>query len=498
MRSDYAKKNIFWAIIQQIVSICFGILIPSLIISKYGSNTYGLITSITSFLSYITLLESGIGAVFRAEIMKPICDNDREKTINVIVAAQSFFKKIGIIFVIYVFALCFVYPMIINDQFDSIFTILLIVILSIGMFIEYYYALVYKFYLQTKQKSYIVSLFSSLTIFLTSSITIVLVLMNQNIIIVKLIAAITSLLLPFLMILYIRKKEKIDIKECTRKEKLNGKWDGLAQHIALVVNNNTDVVVLTLFSTLKNVSVYSIYYLIVSNIRNIVISFTSGIDVSFGDMYLKKEYDTLKRSFNLYEIIYFTMTTILFICTFFLILPFIKVYTLNLTDAYYINETFGYLFVLAYFVYCIRMPYYSLSLIVGHFKETRNGAFLEAGLNIFISTVLVIRYGLVGVAIGTLVAMLVRTIELIIHCYRKILDIPLKNLIFKIIVIVLEFVCIYILINNIITFETINYIGWFIYAIKVFLIVIIVVFIGNLLAYRNHINSIFNLLKNKK
>ena len=119
-------------------------------------------------------------------------------------------------------------------------------------------------------------------------------------------------------------------------------------------------------------------------------------------------------------------------------------------------------------------------------------------MNIFISTVLVIRYGLVGVAIGTLVAMLVRTIELIIHCYRKILDIPLKNLIFKIIVIVLEFVCIYILINNIITFETINYIGWFIYAIKVFLIVIIVVFIGNLLAYRNHINSIFNLLKNKK
>ena len=39
------------------------------------------------------------------------------------------------------------------------------------------------------------------------------------------------------------------------KEPIQQKWNGIAQHVAAVVIGGTDTVVLTLFSTLQNVSI---------------------------------------------------------------------------------------------------------------------------------------------------------------------------------------------------------------------------------------------------
>ena len=61
------------------------------------------------------------------------------------------------------------------------------------------------------------------------------------------------------------------------------------QHISFVVHTNTDVAILTIFSTMKEVSVYSVYLLIINGIKKIVESFSNGIDASWGDMIAKKE-----------------------------------------------------------------------------------------------------------------------------------------------------------------------------------------------------------------
>ena len=58
MRSKKAIKNIIVSLFQQIVTIICGLILPRAIIGTYGSNVNGLISSITQFLGYITLLES--------------------------------------------------------------------------------------------------------------------------------------------------------------------------------------------------------------------------------------------------------------------------------------------------------------------------------------------------------------------------------------------------------------------------------------------------------
>ncbi|MBR5449036.1 MAG: polysaccharide biosynthesis C-terminal domain-containing protein, partial [Clostridia bacterium] len=84
--------------------------------------------------------------------------------------------------------------------------------------------------------------------------------------------------------------------------------------------------------------------------------------------------------------------------------------------------TFAIILVLAEFFYVVRMPYSDLVFAVGEFRGTRNGAFFEAGINIVISVILVQWLGIVGVAIGTLIAMSYRTLNYVVYLSKHILN----------------------------------------------------------------------------
>ncbi len=80
-------------------------------------------------------------------------------------------------------------------------------------------------------------------------------------------------------------------------------------------------------------------------------------------------------------------------------------------------------------------------------KKTRKGAWVEAISNIVISIILVIKFGIVGVAIGTLVAMLIRTIEFIYHTNKYILKRNIFINIKKIISIIVETIIIVLIVR---------------------------------------------------
>ena len=64
MKMQNIKKitliNIIANIILQLTNIVSWFIIPKIILSNFGSDVNGLVSSITQFLSYITLVEGGI------------------------------------------------------------------------------------------------------------------------------------------------------------------------------------------------------------------------------------------------------------------------------------------------------------------------------------------------------------------------------------------------------------------------------------------------------
>lgn len=88
-----SKKNLITALILQVATILQGLILPRLIITTFGSDVNGLISSVTQFLSFISLLEGGLGAVVLAELYAPMEVDDKVKIKSVLLACQRFFNK---------------------------------------------------------------------------------------------------------------------------------------------------------------------------------------------------------------------------------------------------------------------------------------------------------------------------------------------------------------------------------------------------------------------
>ncbi len=496
MRSKKAIYSIVSNFILQIIVLINGFVIPKLIITKYGSAVNGLAASITQFLAYITLLEAGFGPVVKSVLYKPIAKKNKEEIANILKSSERFFRIIALIFLGYIVLLSCIYPLLINGEFGYIYTMSLIVIISISTFVEYYFGMTYTLYLQAEQKSYIISILKTVIYILNIIIIFILIRLNVSIHIIKAVTGLLFILRPILQNIYVRKKYNINLKNIKGNYKIKQKWEGLAQHIAYVIHTNTDITLITIFCSLSEVSVYSVYTMVMTGIKNIIQVFSSGIDSSFGDMIAKNEKDNLNIKFNIYEIVYFTITSILCISTLVLIIPFIKVYTKGITDTNYIRHAFAYLLVVGEFIWLIRQPYNKIIQAAGHFRQTRNGAWVEAGTNIIISIILIFKFGIVGVAIGTAIAMTIRTIEFVYHTNRYILNRKSIYSVKKIILIFFETILVFGLSKIIPMLDNNSYLNWCINAVVIFGITLIVVALLNYTFYRQEFKELIVITKN--
>ena len=495
MRSKKAIINIISSLLLQLITVICGLIIPRAIIGHFGSSVNGLITSITQFLSYITLLEAGFGPVVKSILYKPIASKNKQEIERIFKASEKFFKSISYIFLIYIVVLCFILPIVVSDEFDAPYTISLIVIISISTFAEYYLGMVYKLYLQAEQKTYITSTIQMVTTILNTIMVVFLVYCGASIQVVKLVSAVIFVARPILQSIYVKRKYNIRLKNTDNSYEIKQKWDGLSQHIAYVIHNNVDVTILTFFTNTKEVSVYSVYLMVVQGLKNLVQSFTGGIDATFGDMIAKNEKENLKKTFKIYELFYFSIITIIFSTAMVMILPFIRIYTSDITDVEYLRPTFAYLIVLSEFVWAIRLPYSSISTAAGHFKQTKRGAWVEALTNVILSIILVFKFGIVGVAIGTLVAMAIRTLEFVYHSSKYILERSTIYTLKKIALLLLEATLIIIVCNVIPKVNITNYINWAIQSGITVIISLIVVGTVNILVYKNTTKQVIEFIK---
>lgn len=408
-RARRAKLNIAVSLLGQFVTLVCGLIVPRLLIGQFGSEAYGATASIAQFLAYITLLEAGIGGVARAALYKPLAENDIDRISAVVCEIKRFFRVIGCIFAGYVLILACTYQWIADVQcFDWLSTATLVVVISISTFAQYFIGISYAVLLQAAQRTYITTAISMVATALNTVLIVILTGYHCSLITVKLVSSVVFALKPFAMWIYVQKHFQLRNTKQRNPKLLEQKWNGLGQHLAFFLHSNTDIAVLTVLADLTTVAVYSVYHMVVAQIQNVTASFSSGMEAIFGDMLAKQETEQLKRTFRYYETLLSFVSLILFSVTAVMIVPFVNIYTQGIADVNYTQPLFAFLLVIASLLYCLRIPYHSLTIAAGHFRQTQLAAYGEAAINITVSILLVIQFGLIGVAIGTVTAVLFR------------------------------------------------------------------------------------------
>lgn len=428
-RKQKLSLNTISSLLKQVVGTICGFILPRLFLSHYGSSVNGLVSSISQFLSFASIFDAGMGVVIEASLYKPLAEKDQLNINRVLTSGQRFYYRIATIYAIYVIGLIFAYPAVIESEYDYFFVVTLIIAISLSSFGQYCFGVVNSVFLAADQRTYVNSVAYIVTIVLNTLLGAILINLNCSVQIVKLVASLTFLLRPIILKAYVKSKYNINWKEPYTEEPIKQKWNGFAQHIASLILQNTDVVILSVFSTLENVSIYSIYYLVVHSIQEVINSATVGIRPLLGDMLARKEMKHLDRVFSEVEAIMHAGTTFIFGMTMILLVPFVKVYTAGVTDANYDVPIFSFLLCFAYYINCSRYPYQAVIMAAGHFKQTQSSAIIEAVINIVITIICVFKFGLIGVVCGTVIAMTYRTIYFVVYLKKNILHRPIAKFI---------------------------------------------------------------------
>lgn len=482
------------SLIFQLTTIICGFIVPRLILQTYGSEVNGLINSITQFLAIIAFLELGVGAVIQSSLYKPLANKDDVEISKIVVSGQKFFSRLARILLVYVIILMGVYPLVAKSNFGFLYTATMILVISISSFAQYYFGIVNSLLITANQRGYFSFNIQTVTLILNTIACFILIKLGASIHIVKLTTSLIYLIRPLLLSLYVKKNYNIDWNVKYSGEPIKQKWNGIAQHVASVVLDGTDNIVLTIFMGLEAVSIYSVYNLVVSGVKRLLLSTTNGIQSLMGEMLAKEEFDKLRKFFGWVEWSIHTGTIFIFAVTSVLIVPFVEVYTSGINDANYTQPIFALLIVAANAGHCLRIPYNLMILAGGHYKQTQSNYVVASILNIVFSILLVKFWGLVGIAIGTLIAMLYQTIWMAIYDSKNFIKWPIRNFVKQFIIDLITAILI-ILIGKIISINDITWAGWVFYAIKVSLIAVLFIFLINYIFYRSYIIKMFNKIK---
>lgn len=419
-RQKRAKINAATTLGNQLVATLCGMLIPWIMIDSFGSEAYGATTSIAQFLSYISLLEGGIGRAARGELYKPLAEGDTVNVSRVYMAVKRFFTTIGTAFLVYAVVLAFCYYDIADiTLFTRDYVFWLVIAITIGKFAEFMggYSNITLF--NADQRQYV----SNVTVIVTSLLNVLLVVVlarsGCDLLWVKLGSSLVFVLKPIVYSIY--RKKNYTIVRTAERAKLKNQWTAIGQHIAYFIQNNIAIFTLTVFADLKAVAVYSVYHLISFSLRNIVTSFGGGMEAMFGDMIAKNETEALEKAYKRYKLTLTLLTLALFGAAMVLIQPFIKLYTAGVTDTNYSQPIFAGILLLSDAIYCLTLPCYNLPISAGKLKESRTGAYGEAIVSVVVSMVLVFWNPLIGVALGALAAMLFKSVYLIVFSGKEIL-----------------------------------------------------------------------------
>lgn len=411
MRSKKALANIIASLVFRVTATVCGLLVLQLTIQTFGSAVNGLVNSIEQFLGFVVILESGIGGVVRAALYRPLANRDIRSVSRITKAAEQFYRIIAFISMAYTIGLAIFYPYLVTSDFSWSFTFSLILIIGITSFFRYYFALSYRILLAADQRKYVDTGFQTLGILVSTVVVIALIRLGASIQIVTLGSSLVYIVRPLVLNYYVKRRYGLETDCEPDQIALEQKWDAVGHHVAGIIHRKTDVVILTIFAPIVEVSVYAVYVSITGAIKATFGTFFSNLEAAFGDMIAKNERRVLERNFRVFEFMSFSMITVLFTSTAILIIPFVFAYTRGIHDANYIRPVFASVLILADAFSCLRVPYQTVAMAAGHYRQTRNGAFVEAGINIVLSLILVQYWGMVGVAIGTLCAMIFRTIQ---------------------------------------------------------------------------------------
>ena len=443
-RTQKFALNSVTSMISQVIVMIAGMITPRLMIATYGSEINGLVSSLNQFISYITLVEAGIGGAAIYSLYKPLAEDDRGKTSSIVVAARNSYRQAGYLFSGGIFALAVIYGLLSCSDTLSFSTIfVLTLLLGANGCTDFFFVSGYRVLLNADQRNYVISSVGIINTVIRTLIICLLAIGRVDVVLLYACVTVTMVIKVALISIYSQKKYPyIDKNAVPDKSSMNKRWDVIYQQILGMIQAGAPTVLATVLLNLITVSVYSVYNMVITGLNGVLSVFISGLPAGFGDLIARGEKENLKKTVGEFEVAYYYILSVVYGLAFVLLMPFISVYTAGLTDANYIYPALGFVIVLNGLLYNIKTPQSMLVVSAGMYKETRWRVTIQGLIIIVVGAALGLKWGIVGIMLGSCLSNLYRTVDLLLFTPQYITQASVGKTVLRMLVVFINIVLI--------------------------------------------------------
>lgn len=418
-----AIKNIFSSSLPQGINIISSLILPTLIITIYGSEINGLISTTRVILGYIALVGAGISVAVTQSLYEPVAKKDAPVVKGMLHAANKMFNQYGRIYVLITLFVSLVYPFFIKNVDSYSMVSLLLIVMSIAGASEFFIVGYCRTLLYADQKVYVNSIIQAISLTISLILAILLLKLKCNIIIVQLGISATYICRAILLNIYVHKtypqymkfQSVLPIASTIQKRK-----NALIHHLSGLMTLGTQSIILTFFIGLNAASIYAVYNIVIAGLTSICAQLNNAITPFLGKEFALNNNKKLNIIYGIWELCFFHLATFIYCVTMIMIVPFVALYTKK-ADINYIYPTFAAMFVYVSSSYILKLPSNSLINAAGHFKETQSRAMIEASLSFILGVICTKLFGLIGVLIGMAIALGWRCFDTIYYTNKYIL-----------------------------------------------------------------------------
>lgn len=416
MRTKNSLKNFSAGLMSTLVSSILAFVSRTIFISVLGSSYLGINGLLNNVLSMLSLAELGIGTAINFSLYKPIANNDEEKISLLMNFYKITYRCIGILVFCIGLVLMLFLDKIIKDpgNVQNIKLIFLIYLINTS----YSYFMTYKTtLLNAYQKGYLINSINITFNVITVVAQMIILLLTKSYIAYLLI----NMFLLFIQRLYVN--IKITKIYPILKHKANGKLpkEELREIIknvkAMMFHkigdyciNGTDNIIISSFISVGLVGIYSNYLMVINLVNGIIVMFFNSMTASMGNLIATSTKKRKIEIFNLVNFIGFWLFGFATICFYNLLNPFIKLW---LGEGYLISQNIIVVILLNYYLTGMRVPVYTVKAAAGIYDEDKFTPIIQSIVNLSVSIILVQRWGLAGVFMGTLVS------SIVLPCWQR-------------------------------------------------------------------------------
>lgn len=427
MKDNKFAKNVIVGFGAQVIALILGIIVPRFILESYGSDTNGILSTVTQIFTYLALLEAGVSQSAQIALYNPIVKKDENQINIVLSAANMYFRKLTVPYGFGVVLLAIALPFVLKTELAGETIVGIVLLEGISEVCNFYFIQVKSCLLGVLGKSYINNGIMLLNRILVYIIKIVLASLHANILLLQCGFVLITFIKIILYSLYIKRKFPwVKFDKYDKQYKLKDRNSFVLSEVAWTVFSSTDMIVLSIFLNAKMSSVYSVYNMIFANINVLLSTVYYSICYVLGYAYHKnmKEYEKTHDSFMS---VFVGAMTILISVAYVLTIPFVKLYTQGINDVEYIYPLLPFLFCMIQLLSWSRFISGNLTSLAGYAKQTSYISLTEAIINIVMSVILVNQFGINGVVSATVIALPVKVIWCNYIADKKVMHRSVKN-----------------------------------------------------------------------